>query len=476
MAPPSALLNSLPIELVDLIVSYLNVKDIASLRLSCRALNEKASYGRFTTFFRRKNIRLTTHDLERLVYVTSHGCRLACLLQECTVTGVLDRGRNACLPADDDVTLAKSTVIKRHTELLTEAFGNIKKATAPRLLTGGGDGRKTPGSGFELLHLRVGVRYSGGVLIGVENCGVDLRSVCDMAQRTFRIAMDALETTQLAVRSRLDLFHGQSRCSLNSRVFADVLHEKMVPATSLRPVFASLQHLAVSLDMPQHTLAIPEIERGAVTEDEVGHAGQATERQAYFCTEALHAALDLVTANAFPQLDTLNVHWLYVLAPEKSVLEETPLLPLQSSTPRLLTTGRRLSSCSLSGTFTTADFLLQFLQTLQPSHVALNYSRMPTGTYDTVFSYLADPASPVTSYDLDDLVVVGDQNRVYVRFLGPITPNLSRRGFSESTTLSRGPGEAKTNICFEPSSGWPVGSTYYGHWRRQKESVFGPRY
>ena len=46
----NANLTSLATELVEEIVQYLDFYDIASLRLTCRILEQKASYGKFTTY------------------------------------------------------------------------------------------------------------------------------------------------------------------------------------------------------------------------------------------------------------------------------------------------------------------------------------------------------------------------------------------------------------------------------------------
>lgn len=45
-------LKALHIELIEHIVTFLELRDIASLRLTCRAIKSKASQGCFATFFK----------------------------------------------------------------------------------------------------------------------------------------------------------------------------------------------------------------------------------------------------------------------------------------------------------------------------------------------------------------------------------------------------------------------------------------
>jgi len=109
-------LETLPIELIEHIVIFLLLDDIASLRLTSRAMEDKASQGSFATFFKHKDVELTaTTTLQDMVRLTSHG-RLGCLLEHCTITGIVR----------SDTTAADEVAVQDLRTPLSEAFRNLK--------------------------------------------------------------------------------------------------------------------------------------------------------------------------------------------------------------------------------------------------------------------------------------------------------------------------------------------------------------
>ncbi|EFX05125.1 f-box domain containing protein [Grosmannia clavigera kw1407] len=483
MAP--ATFNVLPVELVESIISFVDLPDICSLRLASRAFNDRTSHGRFKAFCQRREILLTMPALENLVRITSHdryGRRVACLLQDCTLTGLLeesqvklvDRGGHLRAPPPQLVAGEDADMTARQTELLTEVFRNIKKARR--------NDDKNGHNGISLLSLRVAVRQEDGVLRGAESITMNFLPLWDMAQRTFRIAIDALLASNLGVSTRLDVFHSQQRCSFSSRVFVDILQDRMAETSlaSLTSVFSTLQHLDISLSGPHRASGRRITSEGTATQLTV------IEQQAVYFMEVLHTILDLMATGALPTIKKLDIHWFKVHPYQPDTEEEeeregessvtlpepSPLPPLSSTLEKLSTTSIRLDSFALSGVkFTTADSLLQVLQALQPSHVTLYEIVLPSGAYDAVFAYLADPASPVTSYHLDDLNDVNNGKLRYMYLFGPAKPKYP--GWPRPRTLTRGTDEAKTAICYEMRPTRILGSGEAMNWRAARARKFG---
>lgn len=80
-------LEALPIDLIEHIVTPLDLSGIASLRLTSRPVQSKAFRVSFTAFFKNKDVELTKSSPQAMVRSTSQG-RLGCLLQHCTVIDI----------------------------------------------------------------------------------------------------------------------------------------------------------------------------------------------------------------------------------------------------------------------------------------------------------------------------------------------------------------------------------------------------
>ncbi|KAL9078392.1 MAG: hypothetical protein Q9157_002687 [Trypethelium eluteriae] len=178
----ASLLEALQIELIENIVIFLELCDIASLRLTSRNIEDKASQGCFTAFFKDKDVELKTRRLQEMVRITSQG-RLGYLLQDCAISGVAQKETTA---TDESA---------EHLRLLTEVFRNLKQ--------------RSPKGELSSLGLRVVARVEGpdGELIEPhEFCS--WRAVWNTASHTFNVAMAALSESQLPVENHLDIFDG----------------------------------------------------------------------------------------------------------------------------------------------------------------------------------------------------------------------------------------------------------------------------
>ncbi|KAI1639380.1 hypothetical protein F4809DRAFT_638639 [Biscogniauxia mediterranea] len=175
-----ASLETLPIELVECIVTLLDLRDIASLRLTSCSIESKASQGHFAALFHRREFALNRSTLQKMVQMTSQG-RPGCLLQHCTISGVVGTDGTAGSEFDE------------HVRLLTEAFRNLKQLS--------------PRGGLASLRLDVDVRgRNPRDVFWIRDFRL-WTDICTMALHTFNLTMKALNESQLPV-GELNLFIG----------------------------------------------------------------------------------------------------------------------------------------------------------------------------------------------------------------------------------------------------------------------------
>ncbi|KAK1764284.1 hypothetical protein QBC33DRAFT_613234 [Phialemonium atrogriseum] len=364
-----SLLEALPIELVEPIVTRLEFSDIASLRLTSRTIEAKASNGCFDSFLKHKKIELTTKTLQLFVQATEQG-RRGCLLRHCTITGIA---------RSDTTAHADST---KHERLPGKAFGNLK--------------RWSPESSLASLSLCVTARVedSKGGLVepGEFRSG---REVWKATLRTFLVAMAALRESQLPVTEKLDVFGSIRGCSLA----CDAFLANFAPESTLRRhIFGSSMRLIVSLSAP------PKLdEAGTEHESESESEGEITAAE-------LHAPR--------PAQESWQAHRIL-----QEILHVLPTMPKLESLD--LHCYPHFRECSLRGIHTSESDLVHFLSAIRPATVTLTDVRLISGTYGPVFQYLTSRDSPVTSYHLDD--VLGTSKFRYSGvIMGPST--LSREG------------------------------------------------
>ncbi|KFY01602.1 hypothetical protein O988_02672 [Pseudogymnoascus sp. VKM F-3808] len=81
-------IDSMPVEVIEEILSQLALPDICSLRLAGRKLNAKSSQGIFKSYFRNKTIMMgASEQLRQAVHITQRQ-GLGCLLEHLTLVGL----------------------------------------------------------------------------------------------------------------------------------------------------------------------------------------------------------------------------------------------------------------------------------------------------------------------------------------------------------------------------------------------------
>jgi hypothetical protein len=425
-------LEALQVELVEHIVTFLEFSDIASLRLTGRAMESKASYGSFTAHFRHKDVELTTRTLQEMVRLTSQG-RLGSRLQHCTITGIVTGiARNEATAADE--------VTEHLRSLLAEAFSNLKRCS--------------PKGGLASLCLRVAARIeSPDGELSEPNDFRNWRAVWDSALRTFDITMAALSESQLFVDEHLDIYGSLRGCSLECNAFLAFAQK-----SASKHVFGPLKKLTVSLSPPPK----------AGMEHQSEAAATETEAQAQGSNSNLILQGFMRVLHIMPKLESLDLHWCSL----KNTASTPPVPSASRQENSTSPASPHLKECSLRGICVSESDLLHFLEAAHPATVTLTDVRLVSGTYASIFKYLTDPDSPVTCYYLDD-IREGTVNLAHFEVPGNPKFRYLRSDVGPSS-LTRQGGHVKEAIRYRLPPRRPLGSGERWRWLRSKAQEFGP--
>ncbi|KAI9664772.1 MAG: hypothetical protein M1821_006220 [Bathelium mastoideum] len=420
-------LEALPIELIEHIVTFLELDDIASLRLTSRTIENDASQGSFTALFKHKNVELTMKTLQKMERVTSQG-RLGCLLRHCTITGILRNKKAAAAAAYKDI---------EYSRVLAAAFGNLKRRTGM------------------IASLRLSLDTRGEIINGEPIHTDDFRSwrtVWETALCTFHVTMDALNSSQLPVIEHLDIFGSLRACSLGCDAFLT-----LAPKFLSTHVFESLKRLTVSLSAPHE--AVKENANGSNVYENIAPA------QSRLSEPILQDIMQV--SRIMPKLEGLEIHWFNL--GQFDVNSEVSSVTCHDSGARLPPPS--LKECTLRGLYVSESDLLQFLNAVRPVALTLTDIRLVSGTYTAMSRFLTGPESPVTYYQLDDIREGGN----LVHFNMPGRPKFPYRYDRVGpSSLTRRNSQVKEAIRYRFASGRPLGSPARARWVKEKAREFGP--
>ncbi|KAI0440294.1 hypothetical protein F4803DRAFT_563879 [Xylaria telfairii] len=377
-------LETLPVELIEIIVKLLNFQDIASLRRTSRAIESKASHASFARRFSRKNFKLETKTLEKLARLSNESYSTS-RLQHCTIIGIVGLEE-----------AASESQLNEHTRLLTVIFRNLKK--------------NIQAGSIASLCLRVLLRITRRTThMWPETWAT--------ARRTFEITMAALSESSLCVDEHLDLFGSVPSCSLEYTAFLGLAQRPGCPAS----IFKHLKRLTLSLSSPvvdnmdtQYLLPTPALD--AVSQSE--HVASALET-------ILHMSAIM------PELESLDIHWFNI---GRNPLNSSVQPPVH----RDITTCSSpfaLKDCTLRGLYISGINLLHFIMATKPKVLRLKDINLVTGTYAPSFRYMTLPESPTTHCQFEEL----HQGRYIVHFNMPEKSEESGESATKigSTTFSR---------------------------------------
>ncbi|KAI0533029.1 hypothetical protein GGR58DRAFT_522184 [Xylaria digitata] len=407
-------LESIPIELTEHIVTFLNLRDIASLRLTNRSIESKASQGHFTKFFTRKQVKLDTETLQNMLHVTRRG-RLGCLLRHCIISGITEPDT------------ASKSQIAGHKGLLAQAFDFLKQ-------------RSSRGS-LDSLRLRVTIRTgrANGGAREAETIPLGV-AIWMAALNTFNITMAALSKSELLVYEQLDIYGTISSCSLNYDAFLSLSQQ-----ISFLSIFYRLKKLMLSLSSPydastEHT---PTQETTAISLSQTAHVVY------------------------MPNLEALHMHW-YSL---RSDAPATSVQPAPGIDNAIVPAIAHLKECSVRGVYTTKGDLLRFIKAVNPSVLIMADVSLTSGTYTSIFDHLTNPETSITHYFLDDI----REGTNLVHFDTEGTSKFPYKGIEMGHSwLTRDTTHFKEPIRYSITSRRPIRSGERKRWLKYKLQEFGP--
>lgn len=412
MAPT---LEEIPNELLERIIQLLDRRDIFNLRSSSRLLASKAMQRRFKSFFRTKHVQLDERSLKDFVRVTQSG-GVGCLVENLILVGlVTDQAfaeepvRNPAtsgIAAQDannklywrqrfDALITRRDALrtlrdsKDDLRLLSEALRNISQSATAHCLSS------------LSLKIRVywhhGRRHEVPALHSHEpdfddsiSCGADFGLIYEAAAHTFRITMESLASSLLAVE-KLDIYNGSDmqRCSLPDRELNNV----GANYPGLHACFAPMESLTMSLCNPRPP--------------EVKHCEWAGERPFWLeggitpVTPDLSESLGLGQLLKLTQhLSHLNLHYFTQHSWDPTEKLHSQVLTQYAATCSPLP---KLRSCRISGLHCDPDELIIFLQQTKPKRIALENIFALSKTWRPIFDLLTSPQAELESLYLDDL-------------------------------------------------------------------------
>ncbi|KAL4796924.1 hypothetical protein BDV19DRAFT_360068 [Aspergillus venezuelensis] len=234
-----------PAEIVDIILSFLDLRDICAFRLTSRGLAYRVSSApSLGLHLQQRHVDITEHSLRALANATAKPGQLGCFIQDLTLVGVVNNTKFLAREIRDQHTKAEAQqdlaiLTKRHKEyenmhasgfdvrLLGQTFRNLIAHSRHGSLRS--------------LSLAVVVYREDGQkrLLPAEGDGWML--IWQAATETFHTALAALADSGIRVQ-KLDIYNSVQRCSLACNELSVVNFESTALATSL----ASLKQLAVS--------------------------------------------------------------------------------------------------------------------------------------------------------------------------------------------------------------------------------------
>lgn len=463
-----ATLEGLPNEIVETIVTYLDLESIRNLRQTSHTLSAKATQDRFKSFFYSKRVDITRPSLEAFVEATSAG-RLGYLLQNLTLVGIVNNTKWLAAKAKqgEHEAFAQDFAILQErqedfdemheagidVELLTQAFANLKAS-----------GKRQISSLFLAVEI---YRENAETRLQPVNGG-SWKMIWQSAVDTYRTALSSLSASGLHM-NQLNVFEGLQRCS----IAANEIDLPEVPG--LADILASLGSLSISLS---DTI----VEECPTDIGDTGDGADSIDWEAADEVKPLEEIQDEVDRPSnyrglatflqyCPKLEELVLHQykldLQTRMPEIRFRRERYMQHI-AETVHL----SRLRNLTLRGLETTAEVLLSFLRRATAlQEISLQHVRLCQGTFREFFDYCTSDDNEIERLYFDDLFESSDG---MIFFEGFGVPKFMPMNRPCSNTLERsGRSEIKRPISYCHAEGLPIGTPSLAQWRQECKMEYG---
>ncbi|KFY50679.1 hypothetical protein V495_00116 [Pseudogymnoascus sp. VKM F-4514 (FW-929)] len=407
-------IDSMPVEVIEEILSQLALPDICSLRLAGRKLNARSSQGIFKSYFRSKTIMMgASEQLHQAVQVTQ-GQGFGCFLEHLTLVGPKR-------PDNEEESSMETALLILFRQFMED----------------------------------LGLNVAGGCLqsmsITVNNEDRTTGSDWEAAAKCFEHTMLALHANQLPIKS-LDVFWGVKRCRLSIDQLPTILELNLS---------ASLQHLkCLSMSLSHHVAYEPGRSRVPTSEPKGKEMrALATGKRN---TDALCKFLQCC-----PVLEDLQFHWykLYLSKLSHASNEEQRFFNRVAKSCQF----PFLKRCTLKGIETSQTALLSFLRQVQLNSIVMEEVRLRTGKFGPVFDYLVERMEQLEYLHFDNL-----RERDLIYFDAPGKPHFCCPGMGPNA-LTRSGTDARMPIKYRFYNGSMSGEIEVTRWIIKRQREYGPR-
>ncbi|KAM5346227.1 hypothetical protein ACJ41O_009232 [Fusarium nematophilum] len=441
-------LKTLPTEVIELIVRLLPLKDIRSLRLTCKALADKSSESHFKTFFHTQHVDVTPVALRTFIEDVQAGGFRSCVRRLCLV-GVADNKATRpdpyqFDPRDEEVPC-----------LLTQTFDELSKYHRPD------DTQLSLSLGLRIVH--------NGVSRRLTRAAADLaksKNAWQCVVETFHRSLRALADSKLHVKG-LDIFNGPNmeNCSLPSEQLNIVnwgdpgLVESLSSVTCLSVNISNrvFPHLG-GRDGPDGGLRRRTLGGGrppgllAHAQEDGNFSGLAKLFPAYPRLEELDLRFRGIPDHRGPHVRFL-LRW--------KILHHVAQLQTLPALKRL----------SIRGFTANSPDLVSILERTRPRELSLGPLWLETGTYHPIFDYCSSARANMSRASFENLVQMSLRDGGVVHFISqcprlPVTRNPSptsgfQAQFCSEFAEFENPGLGPKISCHLDRSGF-IGMPKYG--------------
>lgn len=417
------MLDTLPIEILEMVIRLLELQDIRNLRASSRILATMTSHGHFQTYFHVKSILLTKDSAPELKHMLCYS-ELARSLQDLVVVSPRTFQGNCRMSRVRPglINLLTGVFKTLHSRVNGGQLRSLHLSMSPILLP---PGKPRPGMAFSSEH------FQSGALV-------------------YQAVMLALQASALRVE-RLDMFSSGSRC----KIPIDQLVLLLPGATHLAPGLVHTRSLTLNLTQ---TLQRPPWQRTL----------RSFSRSIDVARHSIAALGTLL--RQMPSLQHLDLRW-YILN-RKS--HPTPgdaqgirffdLLSVDASFPPL-------QSCALRGLHLAQMPLLHFLRKTSATKILLEEIRLKEGTFAPILDHLFHKDSKLEDVCLDHLWEDQEERRGVLWFttvtaVGPPHPEADHNPCKLVRTGEEVNKPYRSILCADtppgPSYGWKERQRRYG--------------
>lgn len=418
---PRRAFDELPVEIVDAVTVFLELRDICNLRLVSQTITAKSSRGTFKKYFANKTVNWeSTTELQSFVQMTQPQ-RMGCFLKSLTIRGTAP---------------TPSREFAEESALLTAALRNLR--------------HNSMYGGLQSLVLTVQGQkiVQSGSMVFPESF-LNWTSVWQRAYETLKITAQALADSGLFVQ-KLDIFGSVDRCSIACNKIATLLErvDLSKPLFGLKNLSLSLSHHTVNnVESSQEVTPEVDLATGQGYVDDIKHL------------------LELC-----PHLESLELHWFSLRTYElgSAELEEQGFF---NKIAQLDNHFSKLQHCRLEGIHTDGAAILAFFQqTTQISSLTMRNINLKSGTFAPVFDFLTNHMPHLAYLHLESLF---ERQRICFDEPGKAWLPTTCRA-NGPNELTRTGADCQRAIGYRFFKGRVKGSSDAIKWRRRQALLYGP--